>query len=109
MKLFAIVTLFGLSAFAADLPIGPTAEERHILKCLAKENGEFYCVRVFSDRSQLDPADIDLAEVLAAEQVALTGQPTEVRNFKCGVTAHCEIIGTNPKTGEVYIECRCGG
>jgi hypothetical protein len=98
-------------AVATELPpqgSEPT-EERHILKCLAKADGSFYCVRVFTDDGNpFDPEDIDLAQVLAAEQVALTGKPIEVRSFKCGLTAKCEIIGTNPRTGEVYIECHCG-
>jgi hypothetical protein len=107
-----------LIAFALCAPAGASelppqgsdpTEERHILKCLAKPDGSFYCVRVFTGDSMIDPAEIDLSEVLAAERVALTGDPTEVRSFKCGITAHCEIIGKNTTTGELYIECRCGG
>jgi hypothetical protein len=98
------------SVFAQELPPQGTdpIEETHILKCLAKPDGGYYCVRVYTGDSLIDPADIDLAQVLAAERVALTDEPTEVRSFKCGLTAHCEIIGRNPYTGEVYVECRCG-
>jgi hypothetical protein len=112
-RLFTAIHALSLAftAAAQELPPqGTSADgETHILKCLAKPDGSYYCVRVYTGYDSFDPGDIDLDEVSVAETVALTGEPAEVRSFKCGITAHCEIIGTNPRTGEVYIECRCGG